>query len=125
MLAAVMSYVVLQPSYNIAHWIPHSLLRDVGISYAALLSFETHADKVLHIVGACLLSIGLYRSQLPLLRRHRTYPFTAIFIVSALAELAQGSIGRGVELNDLLASGLGCCIAFFMTFYIGYNADNR
>ena len=115
LLALAMGYVVLQPSYNFAHWIPHTLLRDIGISYPALLAFETHADKALHLFGAFLLSISLYRSQLPLLSQHRLYPFIAIFMASAGAELIQWSIGRGIEVNDLLVSALGCLLAYRAT----------
>ncbi|MFT5571319.1 MAG: hypothetical protein ACI9FR_000233 [Cryomorphaceae bacterium] len=32
-----MAYVITRDEYNYAHWIPHAFLRDLGISYAALL----------------------------------------------------------------------------------------
>lgn len=108
-LTLSMSYVVTQPSYNFAHWVPHNTLRSIGISYANLLWAEQNADTVLHFFGAALLTALLYGSDLLWLKKNRLIPLALVCLACLAAELAQHIIGRGMETRDLL---LGICGSF-------------
>ena len=108
----LMTYVVTRPSYNYAHWVPHSFLRSIGIPYSALLWFETNGDSFLHFFGAALLSYLLISSQI---RYISSPPIRAIYCVISIciaAEVTQFLIGRGFEINDLLLGILGSFMAY-------------
>ncbi len=118
LLAGGLSYVVIQPSYNFAHWVPHSFLRRIGISYDALLWAEQNADIFLHFFGAALLTLLIHHAKLPILRRWRSSSFIIVCILCVGAEVAQYFIGRGVESGDLL---LGICGSFMAYLAIDKN----
>jgi len=113
LLTGSMSYVVLQSSYNFAHWVPHSLLYKLGVPYATVLYLESNADKLLHPLGAFVLTWLLVKSKIPQL----SYPlrsFGLLCLVMTVAEITQWQIGRGFESIDLLlgiaGSYIACCM---------------
>ncbi len=111
-LAALMTYVVLLPQYNFAHFIPRNFLEALGMSYAAQLWLEQHSDAALHFVGAAALVILLTFSALwPGVQQAR-FAFTAVILLCILAELAQLLIGRGFDEYDLLFGISGSFMAY-------------
>ncbi len=108
-LTMAIGYVVIQPSYNFAHWVPHHSLRAAGISYENLLWAEQNADIALHFLGAASLTALLYGSALPLLKNYKVAPLILVCLACLAAEFAQQIIGRGMETRDLL---LGICGSF-------------
>lgn len=115
LVIALLSYVVFQPSYNFAHWVPHSFLRGLGIPYSALLYFETHADKILHPLGAAIITVLLFASKVPFLSSNYLSPNyrTLCVVIVALfgTELIQALIGRGFDYIDLILGALGSYLA--------------
>ena len=103
-LASAMSYVVFQPAYNFAHWIPHGVLRDAGLSYSTLLLLESHADKILHPLGAFILTILLLGSAIPGISSPKNRAVLLLGLTLLVTELGQWRIGRGFDVIDL---GLG------------------
>lgn len=111
------TYVVTRESYNFAHWIPHRLLRNAGISYETLLWSEQNADVFLHFVGGFVITILLMFSNLPLLKNRHWLTLLLVCGLCFFAEVFQYLIGRGKETSDLL---LGICGSF-----MAYLAVNR
>jgi hypothetical protein len=112
-LTGIMSYVVLLPSYNFAHLIPHDLLDSIGVSYNSQLWFERHSDNFLHFGGAAILVLLLVFSNI---LSTTNQPKIALIVVTGLciaAELAQLLIGRGFDEYDLLLGISGSFMAYF------------
>ena len=103
--------VVLQPEYNFAHWVPHKLLRSMGVPYSAVLAAESNADKLLHPLLAFIFTILLHRSRLKLLNGSIYRPMQVLCVVMVTAETAQWYIGRGFEVSDVLLGGMGAYLA--------------
>ncbi len=113
-LVIVMAYVVVQPSYNFAHWLPHRLLYDLGIPYSAVLSLEQNADKLLHPLGAFLITVLLIKSELNILKS-RNHIIIGIIITAVIAaEILQSNIGRGFDTYDLVLGVIGSIFAYFL-----------
>jgi len=111
-LLSSMTYVVTQPSYNYAHWVPRQFLRTIRVHYDALLWAERNGDIFLHSLGAFVLTLLFHHSRLPLVPRS---PLFAVLIVATLcvaAELFQHLIGRGIQSLDLLLGLLGSFMAY-------------
>ena len=107
-----MAYVVFQPEYNFAHFIPHRLLRNIGISYEILLSFEQNADKLLHFIGGFLVTALLSLSKLPIISTPPIRVLIMVFAAIFFTEFYQWWIGRGFELTDLALGALGSYWAY-------------
>jgi len=110
----VMAYVVLQPSYNYAHWIPHAFLYDLGIPYITVLSFEQNADKLLHPLGAFLITVLLIKSELNILKSRNHIIIGLIITMVIAAEIIQYYLGRGFDTFDLLLGVIGSIFAYFL-----------
>lgn len=111
-LVGSVSYVIFQPAYNFAHWVPHGLLRNLGVPYAALLYFETNADKLLHPLIAASLVILLTQAKIPLISTTKLRSLLFVFALIVLAEIIQAWIGRGFGYLDLILGFLGCYLAY-------------
>ena len=111
-IATLMTYVVTRSSYTYAHWIPHTFLRELGVTYSALLWFVTNGDSFLHFFGAALLSFLLIQSRIRFISTPPLRAIACVITICILAELAQLSIGRGLEINDLLLGILGSFMAY-------------
>ena len=114
-LASVMAYVVVQPSYNFAHWVPHIFLYDIGVPYAAVLSFEQNADKLLHPLGAFLLTFLLIKSEISVFKLRNHIIIWIVITTVIAAELIQYYIGRGFDNKDLALGIIGCLCAYLLT----------
>jgi len=109
-LIVSMTYIAIKPNYNMAHWVPHSFLRAIGIPYQIILWSEQHIDKLLHFVGAGMLVLILTKARLTSISAT-----ISLFIVIALSiaiELVQLMIGRGFNSSDLLLGILGSFMAY-------------
>ncbi len=105
-----MVYVVIQPSYNFAHFVPHQLLNQLHIPYSAVLWGEQNADKFLHFFGAAALAYLIIRAQFSTISKH-----SALGIVCLLcfgAEYVQWWIDRGYNSGDLLLGISGGFMAY-------------
>jgi len=115
-LLSLFTLIVTKTSYNFAHWVPHGLLRQLGIPYSAVLWGEQNADKLLHFGGAAVLTWLIVKSQIHTLNKRKS-----LFIVILLcfgAECAQLIIGRGFNSSDLLLGIWGSFMA-----YLGINEN--
>lgn len=106
------TYVVSRPAYNFAHWIPHNLIRQIGVSYEHMLWAEQRADIALHFIGGLLLTLLLVGSQLPFLHLKTLRVFTLVCVFCIAAEIMQHLIGRGFDYLDLLLGILGSFMAY-------------
>jgi len=113
LLTISFSYVVLQPEYNFAHWVPHRLLRDIGVPYAAVLWFERNAEVGLHLFGSWALCLLMFFARLPILTNKTYRPLICMLFIILVAEFAQWRIGRGWDFSDILFGTLGCFMAYF------------
>ncbi len=103
------TYVATRPQYNFAHLVPHTQLRQIGISYDTLLWAEQNADIALHFFGAFALTLLLAGAQIYYVSAPKIRPFISVCLLCLAAELVQHLIGRGIETGDLL---LGICGGF-------------
>ena len=117
LLTSFMTYVVVQPSYNFSHLIPHSLLKQLNIPYKVVLLGEQHADKFLHFFGAIALVFLLTKSQIYLINKRWAFILTCLLCLAA--EMTQFFIQRGFNSSDLLLGFLGGFMA-----YLGINENN-
>lgn len=111
-LLSCMIYVVTQPSYNYAHWVPRQFLRTIGISYEALLWAERNGDMFLHSFGAFTLTVLFHHSRLPFAPRSSLFALVCVAVLCVTAELFQHLIGRGAQSLDLLLGLLGGFMAY-------------
>jgi len=109
-LILLMSSLVFRQSYNFAHWVPHDYLRSIGLSYSALLYFEQHADKLLHIVIAFTLTVLLICSEIEKISRPKHRALILIVTGLILVELLQFQIGRGFGVLD---AGVGILASYW------------
>lgn len=105
-------YVATRDSYNFAHWIPHQLLREMGVPYHFVLWSEQNADVILHFFGAMILTVLIFGSKLPFFKSHPLSIFALVCVLCIGAEFFQLMIGRGVESSDLLLGILGSFMAY-------------
>ena len=119
-LAGIFTYVVTRSSYNFAHWVPHNLLRTIGLDYATILWAEQNADIALHFFGGFGLTLLLIHARLPFISLPLWRPLAIIVLLCFAAEGAQYLIGRGTETSDLL---LGIC-GSFMAYLASYKNFN-
>jgi len=106
------SYVATRDSYNFAHWIPHRLLREIGVPYHFVLRSEQNADVLLHFFGAVILTALIFGSKLPFFKSYPLSIFALVCVLCIGAELFQLMIGRGIESSDLLLGILGSFMAY-------------
>ncbi|NND80922.1 MAG: hypothetical protein HKN50_00705 [Gammaproteobacteria bacterium] len=111
LLGVAVAYVVLQPSYNFAHWIPHSHLRAIGIPYEMLLAFESNADKLLHPLMGFVLTWLLLQARIPFLSLPPSRAWLVVLVLMIGAELWQFFIGRGFESLDITLGALAALLA--------------
>ena len=111
-LTGLLSYLASRSAYNYSHWLPHSLLRRLGLSYNSLLWFEQHADSLLHFFGALLLTLTLSAARLPYFKQAELRPGLFVVMLCIGAEALQLLIGREVESRDLLLGILGSFMAY-------------
>ena len=114
LLIACVGWVVIQPEYNFAHWVPHAQLRDLGVPYSVMLWFEQNAHLLLHPVVAFLLVTLFFAAQLPWLIARQTRPGLVVVLILVLAEIVQWQIGRGFEAIDLFTGLLGVLAAYWI-----------
>ena len=110
------AYVVVQPEYNFAHWIPHPLLRGLGVPYDALLYFESNADKLLHPLIAFILVLLLAKAEIPRISEPPHRPLQILLLTMLSAEIVQWKIGRGFEAADLALGLLGALCAYLIIY---------
>lgn len=114
-LFIMMSSVVFKQAYNFAHWVPHNFLRSIGLSYASLLYFEQHADKLLHILVAFVLTSLLICSEIKHISRPKHRALILIIIALVLVELIQWQIGRGFGVIDAVLGIIASYWAYRLT----------
>lgn len=107
-----MTYLATRSSYNMAHWVPHNALRELGVSYQQLLWFEHHTDLFLHFFGSLLLTLLLFGADLPLMRQKAAFCLAVVIGLCVLTEFVQHSLGRGFESKDLLLGIFGSFMAY-------------
>lgn len=107
-----MSYVVSRTGYNVAHWIPHRLILQAGVSYDTMLWAEQRIDVLLHFFGGLLLTVFLYSSKIPVLKLSPAQSFFIVCLLSLGAEILQSIIGRGFDWVDLLLGISGGFMAY-------------
>jgi len=112
LLVGLMAYVVFQPHYNFAHWVPHSQLRNMGVPYSVILHFESNADKLLHPIGGFVLTVLLIVCKWPLISHPRYRLFVLFCSAMLITECIQWTLGRGFEFSDLLLGVLGSFLAY-------------
>ena len=109
-----MGVLALMPGGNIAHWIPHALLDEIGVSYAAQLWFEQHVATLAHGVGGMLLMATWGWSTI---EQRLWVGFIVITIGCLGVECLQWWIGRGFSVLDLLTGSAGAALmALLLTF---------
>lgn len=108
----VMTYVVSRKSYNFSHWVPHQMLRNLGIPYHVVLWGEQNADIFLHFFGAMILTLLIYGAKLALFAGRANTIFAVVCFICVAAEAFQFAIGRGIESSDLLLGILGSFMAY-------------
>ena len=110
-----MLYITLLPSYNFAHFIPHTILKSIGVPYQYMLGFENHMDKLLHFAGAFFLLILLYGSKLSNNKQLNLFHYLLLIMgMSFAAEIVQHYRGRGFNYIDLFL-GISGGITAYMT----------
>ena len=109
-LTLSMTYIVIQPSYNFSHFVPHNLFRSLNIPYTAVLLFEQNADKALHFLGAASLVLLIHGAQVYKITKLHALLFTILLCIAA--EAIQLKIGRGFNSSDLLLGILGSFMAY-------------
>ena len=105
-----MTYIVLLPQYNFAHWVPHGYLKSWGVPYSSQLWIDHHFDKAIHYLGASGLVILLFGAKLYYTATSTARLWWSAIIVLMLvigAEIAQLIIDRGFSLPDILTGVLG------------------
>jgi len=112
-LFCIATFIVTRQSYNIAHWVPHVLLRDIGLPYSIVLWGEQNMDKLLHFAGAAGLTWLIHKSEFPIINPVRALFITAFLCLSA--ECVQLIIGRGFNSLDLLLGISGSFMAYLAT----------
>lgn len=109
---AALSYVVLKPSYNLAHRVPHNTLRWLGANYDQLLWIEHNIDLALHAVGGFVITALAVLSKLPFIGRSAVRVLILVSVLCVAAEVIQYKIGRGAQSLDLLLGILGGFMAY-------------
>jgi len=107
------TFIATRQSYNYAHWIPHALLREIGLPYSAVLWGEQNLDKLLHLIGAAALTWLIIKSDFSSLKK--PHIFLLVALICIFAECAQAMIGRGFNSLDLLLGILGSFVAYLAT----------
>lgn len=104
--------VVFRQSYNFAHWVPHNFLRSIGLSYDALLFFERHADKLLHLVVAFALTKLLIYADIQRISQPKHRALILVIALLIIAEIIQWHIGRGFESSDAILGAISSYWAY-------------
>lgn len=114
LIAAFGIYFTLKPDFSFYQWVPHRLLRDLGIPYSWVLGFERYGDKLAHLLIAAILVILLVGARFYFPRRFNPRLISSVLLVTAtlfMAELAQHKVGRGFTSADIVAGIVGIAIA--------------
>jgi hypothetical protein len=111
-IAGMMTYVATRESYNFSHWVPHPLLKNMGVPYAVVLWSEQNADIFLHFFGALFITLLIFGAQFWFFKTRPLAIFIFVSFLCAGAELFQYLIARGFESNDLLLGILGSFMAY-------------
>ena len=117
-LLLIMTYVATKPVYNLAHWIPHGLFKQLGLSYENILWAEQNLDKAMHFFGALVLTSLLIKADLLFIKKQ--HAFVLIALTCLCAEFVQLLIGRSFNSIDLLLGILGSFMA-----YLGITENRR
>lgn len=114
LVAPWLAYAALHPEFVTYYYVPHNLLRSLGVPYSAVLWFEVHLGDMLHMFIAFILVLLLPTARImgnspPYLQRRWTLIFVAT--VAPLVELYQLTTGRGFSGIDLVAHYIGMFLA--------------
>jgi len=115
-LAAVFTFLALQSHSLIQPYLNH-FLRSLGIPYKGLLWAELNFDYFTHILGAFLLTLLIYSSDIPWLRKSRNKVLlcgATVMSLAFVAEIGQWIIGRGFSLKDLATGAFGIFCAMYL-----------
>ena len=106
---------------NLAHYTPNQFFRNMGLPYEFILAYEVHFHLFLHFIVGCVITLLIYGAKfLGSLTLLKQIMFSALVTIgfSLAAEVVQSTIGRNVELVDLLMAGLGILTAVFILLKI-------
>jgi hypothetical protein len=106
---------------NLAHYTPNQLFRDMGLPYEFILGYEVHFHLFLHFIVACSVTLLIYGAKVFArcsFGRQIIYSVSVTMAFSLATEIIQSSIGRNVEVIDLLMAGLGMLTAVFILLKI-------
>jgi len=121
LLVASMTYIVLLPDFSFSSWVPHELLRHLNIPYAGILLIEETMDKVIHFVGALIITLLFIQSNVAKTQgQHQWYlkmVYLTIPCLIVFAEFAQLYIGRSFSIADIIMGLAG--------FYLAIKLNNR
>ncbi len=115
-LIAALTYVVVQPAYNMAHWVPHNTLRRLGANYDQLLWIEHNVDLALHAAGGFIITVLIVFSKLPFIDGSGRRALILVSVLCLCAEIVQLSIGRGAQSLDLLLGIFGSFMAYLALY---------
>jgi hypothetical protein len=106
---------------NLAHYTPNQFFRELGLPYEFILAYEVHFHLFLHFTVACAVTLLIYGAKIfscysP--ARQIIYSVSVTMAFSLAAEVIQSTIGRNVEVVDLLMAGLGMLTAVFILLKI-------
>lgn len=119
-LTIAMTRIVLLPSYNMSHLIPHPLIRNLGLPYSFQLWIDHNVDKVVHGLGAFILVTLLFGSHFFFNHRpNARLTLSCLLVIPPifLAEYAQKQIGRGFSQADIIAGLIGVVMAALLIRY--------
>jgi len=110
----LVSCIAFTADLNLAEWTPNRFLRQIGLSYQIILSYEHHLHLGLHFVVGWILTILLYFADLFRVENQARRIFFNLILMICLViatEAIQSKIGRNVEVADLLfgMSGIILC----------------
>ena len=114
LLLALSASIAFRRDLNLAAYTPNQLMRDLGFSYHAILSYEHHFHLVLHISVGFLLTLLISGSRLfSVSSTRKRVVISAILVVAMaiVAEIIQAAIGRNVEIADVVYGLIGILIA--------------
>ncbi len=111
---ACMTWLVLDSDGSVLQPLLNKLLRSHGVAYKWVLWAEVNMDLFTHGVGSFLIMLLLYGSRLPGIddRKDKLFIYSCLVLLMVfLAEVAQGVIGRGFSVRDIVTGAIGLMIA--------------
>ena len=114
LIIPLVAYAALYPGFASYHYVPHALLREVGVPYAAVLWFEIHLGDIMHFFVAFVLVLLIPSARILGKRPLGVQRAVSLSLVAAVApviEIYQWITGRGFGSIDLIAHCLGMLLA--------------